>query len=247
MRDEEYVYFQDLKEKKVTGYSARKQRSHCGKAGCKLPSDYLTKKEIKNMSGECKSYRLNEPMSIVEFRAMPEDLQKTYIMALRQKYNAPVSAIGQMLGIERAHLSKYLREVLGFENFPHGNHSWDKIGFKEWAYGIPKKEETLEEILEDTQGECVEFYDTDEEPVEVIEEETPVTEVPCEPVKEDTPCQDTSGKQSECEPVIQFKKCIPITGSMTYEGLTFNILSSISDLLGNTKVVLSVKWDVVED
>ena len=82
MDDEKYVFFQDVREKKVTGYSARKQRSHCGKAGCKLPSDYLTKKEIKNMSGEVKSYRLNEPMTYAEFRLMPEDLQKTYIILL---------------------------------------------------------------------------------------------------------------------------------------------------------------------
>jgi hypothetical protein len=34
---------------------------------------------------------------------------------------------------------------------------------------------------------------------------------------------------------------------MTYEGKTFNILSSLADLLGNANVVLSVKWDVVED
>lgn len=251
MRDEEYFYFQDLKEKKVTGYSARKQRSHCGKAGCKLPSDYLTKKEIKNMSGECKSYRLNEPMSIVEFRSMPEDLQKTYIMALRQKYNAPVSAIGQMLGIERAHLSKYLREVLGFENFPHGNHSWDKNGFKEWAYGIPKQEDqTLEEILEETHGECVACYETVEEPVEVIEEEAPVAEdcpykqIPNPGIKVNLiNAEEELKKEAE----IRFKKCVPTTGSMTYEGKTFNILSSLADLLGNANVVLSVKWDVVED
>ncbi len=74
MEDEKYVYFQELKEKKVTGYSARKKRSHCGKGGrVKLPSDYLTKKELKNMSGECRSYRMNSPMKWHEFKAMPKD------------------------------------------------------------------------------------------------------------------------------------------------------------------------------
>ena len=90
MEDEKYVFFQDVREKKVTGYSARKQRSHCGKGGrVKFPSDYLTKKELKNMSGECKSYRMNSPMKWLEFRFMPRDLQIAYIKAIKEKYNPP--------------------------------------------------------------------------------------------------------------------------------------------------------------
>ena len=35
------------------------------------------------MSGECKSYRLNSPMSWDEFKAMPDDIKITYIKLLR--------------------------------------------------------------------------------------------------------------------------------------------------------------------
>ena len=190
------------------------------------------------MSGECKSYRLNEPMTIVEFKAMPVDLQRDYINLIRQKWNTPVSAIGKMLGMERAHLSKYLREVLGFDNFPHGNHTWDKKGFMEWAYGIPaevKEEPVVETPVEETPVEQ-----------EVIEEKTyaevPSDEIPQKPIKINLINAEEELKEEE----IRFKKVIPTTGSMTYEGLTFNILSSLADLLGNANVVLSVKWDVVE-
>jgi hypothetical protein len=263
MKDEEYVFYQDLKEKKVTGYSARKQRSHCGKAGCKLPSDYLTKKEIKNMSGECRSYRLNEPMKFAEFKAMPNDLQMIYITAIREKYNAPVSMIGKMMGIERAHLSKYLRDVLGFGKFPHGNHAWEKDAFMEWAFGIPKAEEfqsaqkEIEAIspfdltpfgLKPVEPEAIKEEMTAEEAEEVLEiigeEFTAINPI-------ETDDEDYYQKKKEAarlmEEETRFKKAIPSTGSMTYEGETFNILSSLADLLGNAKVLLSVKWDVVED
>lgn len=246
MVDEKYVYLQDLREKKVTGYSARKQRSHCGKAGCKLPSDYLSKKEIKNMSGECKSYRLNEPMTYAEFRLMPIDLQKTYIMALRQKYNAPVSMIGKMMGVERAHLSKYLREVLGFENFPHGNHSWDKVGFMEWAYGVPKAEE-CQSVQETVEEEPVEVTEAVESVIpDGISEKIEECEAMIRAMEEDFASKKAEDKRMY-EAERRFKKTVPTTGSMTYEGKTFNILSSLADLLGNAKVLLSVKWDVLED
>lgn len=240
MEDEKYVYLQDLREKKHTGYSARKQRSHCGKAGCKLPSDYLTKKEIKNMSGECKSYRLNEPMSIAEFRAMPDDIKVTYIKLIREKYNAPNTAIATMMGTNKDILYRELKKI-GLADGKKGPKPWDKMGFAEWCYGVPAAEE-CQSVQEETSIEEMTAEEA-EEILEIIGEEF----APTEPEKEQIPCCDTSGKQAECEPEIQFKKCIPSTGSMTYEGKTFNILSSLADLLGNANVVLSVKWDVMED
>lgn len=237
MRDEEYVYFQDLKEKKVTGYSARKQRSHCGKGGrVKFPSDYLTKKEIKNMSGECKTYRLNEPMSFHEWKAMPDDIKVTYIKLLREKYNAPNVAICQMFGCTKDALYFQLKR-LDLAHGTRGQKAWDSEGFFNWWKGFPTKDEPVEAV-EETVAE------------EVIEEETPVTEecpykqIPNPGIKVNLiNAEEELKKGSE----IRFKKAIPTTGSMTYEGMTFDILSSISDLLGNTKVVLSVKWDVVGD
>lgn len=252
MEDEKYVFFQDVREKKVTGYSARKQRSHCGKGGrVKFPSDYLTKKGVKAMSGECKSYRLNSPMSWHEFRAMPEDLQIAYIKAIKDKYNPTITAIGKMMGVERANLSKYLHS-LGFEKASRGDHPWDKEGFAEWCFGVPKREESqsvqeeveddisaeeAEEIL-DILGEAQEVEET------VVEEEIPVekegrwAEIPSPGLK-------IKLVDAAKEPAPAF--AIPASGSMNYEGDALDILRSISRLLGGAKVALSVSWDVVED
>ena len=90
MTDEKYSYIQDVKDKKVTARSARNKRTHNGKGGSvKFPSDYMTKKEIKAMSGEVKSYRLNKPMTWQEFKAMPHDVQYGYIKLLKSKYSVP--------------------------------------------------------------------------------------------------------------------------------------------------------------
>ena len=224
MRDEEYVYIQDLKEKKVTARSARHARKHCGRGGrVKFPSDYLTKKELKNMSGECKSYRLNDPMKWEEFKVMPKDLQFSYMKLIYDKYNPPVSYIADMMGCDRGNLSKYLI-TLGLPKKKAGRRDWDMRGFLKWAYDAPI--EKVEEIP------VVEEVSVEVEPEEVVV---------AREIEEETPFEDESFiVEEETSAAV-----VPALGNMTYEGTASEILRSIGLLLGDAKVVLSVKWDVV--
>ena len=50
------------------------------------------------MSGEVKSYNLKNPMKWAEYKAMPDDLKKTYLNRLRDMYNATNGGISKMLG-----------------------------------------------------------------------------------------------------------------------------------------------------
>lgn len=63
-----------------------------------LPSDRLTNTQLARRSGPCWTYRLNRPMTIFEFEAMPADLQRAYFRRLRQR-GADDAAVGRMLGI----------------------------------------------------------------------------------------------------------------------------------------------------
>lgn len=136
MKDEQFVYYQDVKEKKITSRSARNQRTHTGKGGrVKLPSDNLTQKELKAMSGEVKSYRLNEPMTWVEFKAMPDDLKVTYIKLLRQKFDVSDREIAKMFGISQAAISKWVRTLGIAAGTPLGGggfRKWDEAGWRAW-------------------------------------------------------------------------------------------------------------------
>lgn len=50
--DEQYTMIQDSREKKSIAASAFKQRTHCGKCGgVRLPSDSMSKKELKVLYG----------------------------------------------------------------------------------------------------------------------------------------------------------------------------------------------------
>lgn len=136
MNDEKYVYIQDVKEKKSTARSARNKRTHNGKGGrVKLPSDYMTKKELKAMSGEVKSYRLNEPMPWAEFKAMPDDIRVTYIKLIREKYHAPDSHICKMMGTNTCSFSQEMNR-LGIPAPRRHGEKWDKEGFYAWCGGV---------------------------------------------------------------------------------------------------------------
>lgn len=166
MKDEEYLFHTDCRDKKIVARSARSKRTHNGKRGrVKLPSDYMTKKELNAMNGEVKSYRLNEPMSWKEFKAMPDDIKVTYIKLLREKYGVSDTNIGKMLGVSQNGIASHLRK-LGISS-PKGSYgkNFDKEGWLAWCNGVPVAKEEV----------------TEEEPIaeEPVEEEIPV-EIPVE-------------------------------------------------------------------
>ena len=77
------------------------------------------------MNGECKSFRLNKPMTYPEFRSMPEDIQVTYIKLLREKYNVPDKNLAEMFGITKDSVHRTFKKM-GLQRNVHVSHpKWD--------------------------------------------------------------------------------------------------------------------------
>lgn len=151
MNDEKYVFIQDVREKKNVARSARNKRTHCGKGGrVKLPSDYLSKRELNAMSGKCKSYRLNEPMLWKEFKSMPDDIKITYIKLIREKFDASDSALAEMFGVSGCPVSKEMKRLGIAVGKRNKNHKWNKDAFYAWVNRVPveKPVEPVEETQE---------------------------------------------------------------------------------------------------
>lgn len=249
MRDEEYEFYSDSREKKSIANSAFKRRTHCGKGGrVRLPSDNLTKKELEKMNGETKSYRLNEPMKWENFKEMPDDLKAMYLKLLIQKYNPSATDIAKMFGCCGQSVLNYAKKLgIVFEH-RGGQTQWDKEGWYAWLSGTPKPateevtEAEAEEILEILGEEEVPFT---QKPIGQIVEET-IANVEEEP--EEIPVIEEVLKE-ELIPVekVERKRCIPTTGNMVFEGLAEDVLETVRLLLGGAKVHLSVTWDVLED
>ena len=163
MKDEKYVFIQDLIEKKTIGRGSFNKRSHCGGSGKKKwASEYMTKKELEKMNGELKTYRLNDPITWEEFKAMPDDIKKMYIKGIQERFNPFDASIARMFGVHQSTLLDVLKRL----GMCHGNvnrhRKWDREGFEAWASG----------------GKVTEVTQVTEEKVTEVTEETKVTEEP---------------------------------------------------------------------
>lgn len=85
MNDEEYVFHQTNKERKVVGRSAFNKVRGGGRY-VRMPSDSMTRKEKSAMNGEVVSYCLSKPMEWKVFREMPDDLKHRYVDWMRNSF-----------------------------------------------------------------------------------------------------------------------------------------------------------------
>lgn len=150
--DEQWDMVKDSIDKKNIARSAHKRRSHNGKGGSvKFPSDYLTKKELKSMNGEIKTYNISKPMNWGEFKQLPDDLKAEWVKTLREKYDIPNKDLAEYMGVHPGTLYKWLK-CLGLGDRKASGHSstrWQQTDncktFKEFwnGYVDEPSEETI--------------------------------------------------------------------------------------------------------
>lgn len=97
MSDEEFVYQQDIKEKKATGRGAFYKKGGSKSKKCNFPSDYMTRKEKQALNGEVMSYNPNKFYSYAEFKQLPMEYQVKYVNSLMDKYQVGLSNISEVL------------------------------------------------------------------------------------------------------------------------------------------------------
>lgn len=87
----------DIIEKKRIAQGARARKCGSKSRKCTLPSDYLTAAQKKGLNGKVITYNLSGPMTYSKFRVMPDDLQKEYLLKLRNEMGATLTAMGKMM------------------------------------------------------------------------------------------------------------------------------------------------------
>lgn len=173
MNEYERAFSQDIREKKLTATGARHRASR-GKRAITVhnQSDYLTKKQIKELSSPVTTYH-DKPVNYSEFKSWETHKQALYIDFIRNKYNASIKDIAEMMGTSRNTLYAFLvtRDIdtsgvqrLGRSTRP----AWEAFLKKEQGELISEQEEAQEEICED----CT------EEPNPDIDEAPTINEAP---------------------------------------------------------------------
>ena len=189
----------DAMQKKRIAHGAAHMKHN--RKGCSLPSDNLTAAQKRRLNGPVNTYKLDEPMGWESFKAMPEDLQKQYILNLQNTYQANDKMIGKMFRKSDVTVGEY-RKKLGIHSIGKSKMTRDKVGIRNTKWdafcngvvggkpGEPKKFENNEiEEPHDEIDDFVGFSDPEvEEPIKTpeqieIEEMNLVKETVEEPVK----------------------------------------------------------------
>ena len=186
----------DAMQKKRIAHGAAHMKHN--RKGCSLPSDNLTAAQKRRLNGPVNTYKLDEPMTWESFKAMPEDLQKQYILNLQNIYQANDKMIGKMFGKSDVTVGEY-RKKLGIHSIGKSKMTRDKVVIRNTKWdafcngvvggkpGEPKKFEEPHDEIEGPHDEIddfVGFSDPEvEEPIKAPEQiEIVIPEVK-EPIK----------------------------------------------------------------
>ena len=217
--DEQWDMIEDSISKKRTAQSARHRRTHCGKGGSvKFPSDYMTKKELKAMNGEVKSYRLNDPMMWEEFKQLPDDIKIMYIKGIREKYGIPDKYLADAMGVASSTFCRWMKCLgctLGVRMGLKGN-AW-----KESEQGIAFYKWWRKEKMAENTPKIDNIKEVNSETDNIYAIGTIAPDLP--------------------------KYVMPKSGSLYFECSADDAINTIHEILQNNKVSLSIQWILMED
>ena len=185
----------DAMQKKRIAHGAAHMKHN--RKGCSLPSDNLTAAQKRRLNGPVNTYKLDEPMTWESFKAMPEDLQKQYILNLQNIYQANDKMIGKMFGKSDVTVGEY-RKKLGIHSIGKSKMTRDKVVIRNTKWdafcngvvggkpGEPKKVEEPHDEIEGPHDEIDDFVGFSDPEVEEqieIKEMGPIEEPVKEPIK----------------------------------------------------------------
>lgn len=154
-----------MQKKRIARGAAHMKRGSKSKK-CTLPSDYLTAAQKRRLNGPVSTYKLDEPMSWESFKAMPEDLQKKYILNLQETYQANDKMIAKLFGKSDVTVGEH-RKRLGLNPIGKSRMTRDEVAVRDAKWdafcngvvggkpGEPKKFENIE--VEESHDEIDDF------------------------------------------------------------------------------------------
>lgn len=231
--DEQWVMIEDSINKKNIARSSHNKRTHCGSSGgVRLPSDYMTRKELKSMNGEVKTYKMHDPMTWKEFRELPDDLKKEYIKYIRERFGAPNTAIAEAFGVSNTLFGNWIRCLgLASGKCHCGTYSkWAKTDestlFKKWWNREEESDATEPENVEMTEHEDCKVVDD----VEINKLDNYRAKV----------CYGEESKSSESCGYF----AVPRQGSISFTCEAYKALDMVKQILGSTNVSIDISWTV---
>jgi hypothetical protein len=171
LSDPEYLFQQEIKEKKSAGRGAFHKKSGAKSKKCTLPYEYLSKKEREKLNGECKTYKIGSfEVTWDEFKTWPEEFQVKHINSFLNRYDCGLSAISEyVFGHNDKHLWGYLKRKGCLEyinNPPRGRRHED--GDEKLRKAVEESKATIATTKEPEEIQNGSFDDKIDEALSVI-------------------------------------------------------------------------------
>jgi len=77
----------------------------------KLPADYLTAGQRKELNGTVKQYTMNEPHTYLELLAFPKDLRKQYLENIINNYHPSIKQLTEMMRTDKRNIYEMLEAL----------------------------------------------------------------------------------------------------------------------------------------
>lgn len=236
----------DAMQKKRIARGAAHMKHGSKSKKCTLPSDYLTDAQKRRLNGPVSTYKLDEPMSWESFKAMPEDLQKKYILNLRETYQATDIMLGKMFKKADVTIGD-IRRKLGVNPIGKRMMNHDELIIRDAKWnafcngvvggkpGEPKKIENNE--VEEPHDEIDDFVGISDPKVEEqieIEEMDPIKEPVEEPVK-------TPEKEKSVDFLMTEKLDVTFVSDSGDLEMAFQLLKQLGSHTGKCRIHIEIE------
>lgn len=268
MTDAEYVFQQDVKERKKMKTGAMHRKCGSKSKKCTLPSDYLTSSQKKKLNGECEIMNLNRPLNgMSELSKYSSTLQAEYLRNCIKNYGARKGDLVKMLKTNYATFDSHCKRNNIALVFPYTGVGWHSKMDERWDNFIKSNaEEPATSIVEEHFGteikpEIVEaVYLPDEPNHDVIEQVTlsatkPVDVQPTTSIRDTIQeCVDaiigTKTEESK-EEIKEVPKKEPVSGYNAVRRMKIDLKGSKAEIMHLMEAILGqecnyvVKLDII--
>lgn len=209
----------DVMQKKQIARSARHRVCGSKSKKCGLPSDHITEAQWKKRNGSVVTMNLNVPMNWQEFKKLPNDLQKEYVMNVIKKFSCKINNFADLFGVHRMTVKKKMVELgIDMSLFKPGErmNEEQRETFEAWACPVMKKQSASQDTNSNDDSHI---------------EEDPKTDTLNQFEKMALPLNSMDHLEIEYSGVINFS----------------GVLMALYQFAGNSPVKLKISMDKVED
>lgn len=128
------LFEDDIREKKRIGYGSFHRKRGSRTKFVSLPSDYLTKGELKKMSSEVISLNLSQPIFKDRFLALNNSLKEEYIKAITQKLSITKKLLCELMGMSYYAFNNATKDCNISQYFSKQNHMTEEQIFAAKAF-----------------------------------------------------------------------------------------------------------------